>query len=134
MERGKPCKKIEGKQQKIEEKPLLSRREKEKFEKLLKSEFEQVKLSFKKKNLIHKFRLIETDKGSSKNFETISIDRKTASIDRNSRKKHSFEKKKKQFLHKILQALKNMSKMHENEMQSFSKTQVFPKIRFSNIL
>ena len=51
--------------------------------------------------------------------------------------KHNFEKTA-QFLHKILQALKNMSKMHEYEMQSFSKPQVlnpvFPKLRFSNIL
>ena len=43
-----------------------------------------------------------------------------------------------QFLHKILQALKNMSKMHEYEMQRFSKTQVLnpiiPNLRFSNIL
>ena len=41
-------------------------------------------------------------------------------------------------MHKLLQALKNMNKMHEYEMQSFSKTQVlnliFPKLRFSNIL
>ena len=44
--REKSCKIIDGKQQKFEEKPLPSRREKEKFEKLLKSEFEQVKLSF----------------------------------------------------------------------------------------
>ena len=35
-----------------------SKREREKFEKLLKSEFEQVKLSFLK-NLIHDFQLIE---------------------------------------------------------------------------
>ena len=46
LERGKPCKKIGGKRQKIEKKPLPSRREKEKVEKILKSEFEQVKLSF----------------------------------------------------------------------------------------
>ena len=45
LERGKPCKKIGGKRQKIEDEPLPSQREKEKFEKLLKSEFEQVKLS-----------------------------------------------------------------------------------------
>ena len=44
--RGKPCKKISEKRQKFEEKPLPSWREKEKFEKVLKSEFEQVKLSF----------------------------------------------------------------------------------------
>ena len=44
--REKSCKIIDGKQQKFEENPLPSRREKEKFEKLLKSEFEQVKLSF----------------------------------------------------------------------------------------
>ena len=44
--REKSCKIIDEKQQKFEEKPLPSRREKEKFEKLLKSEFEQVKLSF----------------------------------------------------------------------------------------
>ena len=44
--REKSCKIIDVKQQKFEEKPLPSRREKEKFEKLLKSEFEQVKLSF----------------------------------------------------------------------------------------
>ena len=44
--RGKPCKKNGGKWQKIDGKPCPIRREREKFEKLLKSEFEQVKLSF----------------------------------------------------------------------------------------
>ena len=48
LERGKPCKKTGGKRQKIDDKPCPNRREREKFEKLLKSEFEQVKLSFKK--------------------------------------------------------------------------------------
>ena len=85
----------------------------------------------------NQFRLIETDKGSPKNFEPISFDRKTVSIDRNPRK-NTVLKKTAKFLHKILQALKNMSKMHEYEMQSFSKTQVlnpvFPKLRFSNFL
>ena len=56
--RGKPCKKNEGKRQKIDVKPCPSRRKREKFEKLLKSEFEQVKISFKK-HFIHNFRLIE---------------------------------------------------------------------------
>ena len=56
--RGKPCKKNRGKQQKIDVKPCSSRSEREEFEKLLKSEFEQVKISFLK-NLIHDFRLIE---------------------------------------------------------------------------
>ena len=41
-------------------------------------------------------------------------------------------------MHKLLKALKNMNKMHDYEMQSFSKKQVlnpvFPKLRFSNIL
>ena len=46
LERGKPCKKIGGKRQKIEDEPCPNRREREKFEKLLKSEVEQVKLSF----------------------------------------------------------------------------------------
>ena len=48
LERGKPCKKTEEKRQKIENEPCPNRREREreKFEKLLKSEFEQVKLSF----------------------------------------------------------------------------------------
>ena len=47
MERGKPCKKTGGKRQKIEDEPCPKwrEREREKFEKLLKSEFEQVKLS-----------------------------------------------------------------------------------------
>ena len=44
--RGKPCKKNGGKQQKIDVKPCPSLRKREKFEKLLKSEFEQVKISF----------------------------------------------------------------------------------------
>ena len=44
--RGKPCKKNGGKWQKIDVKPCPSRREREKFEKILKSEFEQVKISF----------------------------------------------------------------------------------------
>ena len=44
--RGKPCKKNGGKRQKIEGKPCLIWREREKFEKILKSEFEQIKLSF----------------------------------------------------------------------------------------
>ena len=44
--RGKPYKKNGGKRQKIDVKPCLSRREREKFEKLLKNEFEQVKISF----------------------------------------------------------------------------------------
>ena len=39
-------KKNGGKWQKIDVKPCLSRREREKFEILLKSEFEQVKISF----------------------------------------------------------------------------------------
>ena len=52
LERGKPCKKIRGKRQKIEDEPCPKwrEREREKFEKLLKSKFEQVKLSFKKKH------------------------------------------------------------------------------------
>ena len=41
--RGKPCKNNGGKHQKIDVKPCSSRREREKFEKLLKSEVEQVK-------------------------------------------------------------------------------------------
>ena len=47
LERGKPCKKTGGKRQKIEDEPCPKwrEREREKFEKLLKSEFEQVKLS-----------------------------------------------------------------------------------------
>ena len=44
--RGKPCKKNGGKQQKIDVKPCLIQRERKKFKKLLKSEFEQVKISF----------------------------------------------------------------------------------------
>ena len=44
--RGKPYKKNGGKWQIFDVKPCLSRREREKFEKLLKSEFEQVKISF----------------------------------------------------------------------------------------
>ena len=44
--RGKPCKKNGEKWQKIDVKPCPSRREREKFEKILKSEFEQVKISF----------------------------------------------------------------------------------------
>ena len=77
LERGKPCKKTGGKQQKIDDEPCPNRREREKFEKLL-------------KNLIHDFRLIEnqfqlikTDKGSSKFLKTISIDRKIDMINRN---------------------------------------------------
>ena len=79
LERGKPCKKTEEKRQKIENEPCPNRREREreKFEKLLKSEFEQVKLSFFK-NLIHdfqlienQFRLIETDIGSLKILKKI---------------------------------------------------------------
>ena len=97
------------------------------------------------KNPIHdfqliknQFRFIEIDIGSlKKNFKTISIYRKATSINRNSEKKHSFEKQP-NFVHKLLQALKNMNKMHEYELQSFSKMQVlnpvFPKLRFSNIL
>ena len=46
LERGKSCKKTGGKRQKIDDEPCPNRREREKFEKLLKSEFEQVKLSF----------------------------------------------------------------------------------------
>ena len=61
----------------------------------------------------------------------------TASIDRNSKKQNGFEKQP-SFVQKLLQALKNINKMHEYEMQSFSKAQVlnpvFPKLRFSNIL
>ena len=84
--------------------------------------------------------MIKTDRGLVKNFESILIDRKIASIDRNSRKKKkkTVLRKTAQFLHKILQALKNMSKMHEYEMQRFSETQVLnpviPNLRFSNIL
>ena len=44
--REKSCKKNGGKRQKIDVKPCPIRREREKFEKLLKSEFEQVKISF----------------------------------------------------------------------------------------
>ena len=48
LERGKPCKKTGGKWQKIDDEPCPNWRERqrEKFEKLLKGEFEQVKLSF----------------------------------------------------------------------------------------
>ena len=46
LERGKPCKKTGGKRQKIEDEPCSNQRERKKFEKLLKREFEEVKLSF----------------------------------------------------------------------------------------
>ena len=48
LERGKPCKKTGGKRKKkkFDDEPCPNWREREKFEKLLKSEFEQVKLSF----------------------------------------------------------------------------------------
>ena len=48
LEKGKPCKKTGGKRQKIDDEPCPTWREREKFEKLLKSEFEQVKLNLKK--------------------------------------------------------------------------------------
>ena len=48
LEKGKPCKKTGGKRQKIDDEPCPNWREREKFEKLLKSEFEQVKLNLKK--------------------------------------------------------------------------------------
>ena len=46
LERGKPCKNFGGKRQKNLLVSLVQFGEREKFEKLLKSEFEQVKLSF----------------------------------------------------------------------------------------
>ena len=55
LERGKPCKNLGGKQQKIDEWACPSWRDKEKFEKLLKSEFEQVKLILKKKKIDSRF-------------------------------------------------------------------------------
>ena len=73
-----------------------------------------------KKKFLNQFRLIE------KKSQSIEI-----------LEKSQFWKKA-QFLHKILQALKDMSQIHEHEMQSFSKTQVlnpfFPRLIFSNIL
>ena len=63
--REKPCKKFGGKRQKILYGALPSQRQRKKFEKFLKKWFEQVKFDFFK-NLIHKFRLIEIDRGSKK--------------------------------------------------------------------
>ena len=60
--------------------------------------FEQFKYDFFK-SLIHEFRLIknqfrfiETDRGSQKSLNTISIDRKTDWINRKSRKNNILEK------------------------------------------
>ena len=96
------------------------------------------------KNVPHNFGLIETLGSIDRNRQRltqkfwINFDwSKTSSIDRNSRK-NTVLRKTAQILHKILKALKNMSKMHEYEMQRFSKTQVLnpiiPNLRFSNIL
>ena len=110
LERGKPCKKTGGKWQKIDDKPCPNRREREKFEKLLKSEFEQVKLSFKKTwFMIFDWSKISFDWSkqieAALNFlKTISIDWKTDSINRNRQRltkflrKHSFLKKTKHSL------------------------------------
>ena len=77
-------------------------------------------------------------KKSLKNFWKVSLNKSNSvfnSLDRSKfwKKKHRFEKQP-SFVHKFLQALKNMNKMHEYEMQSFSKTQVinpvFPKLSF----
>ena len=65
--RQKPCKNFGGKRQKILTGAQPNRRERGKFEKVRKSDFEKVQSDFKKK----------------KHDSRVSIDRKTASIDRN---------------------------------------------------
>ena len=91
----------------------------------------------KKKKLIHDFQLIETDRGSLKILNAISIDRKKDWINRNFGK-ITVLKNSANFVNKLLKALNFVNKMHEYEMKCFSKTQVlnlvFPKLRFSNIL
>ena len=79
--REKPCKNLVEKRQKIFSGALPSRRERGKFEKVLKKCFELVKTLFKK-NLIHNVRLIkkqvrsiELGRGSLKFLKRISIDR-----------------------------------------------------------
>ena len=64
---------------------MPSQRQRKKFEKFLKMWLEQVKFDFFK-NLIHKFQLIEIDRGSQKILNAISIDRKTDWINQNSGK------------------------------------------------
>ena len=64
---------------------LPSQRERKRFDRLLKKCFEQVKSDFLK-NLIHEFRLIETDRGSQKILNAISIYRKIDWINRKSKK------------------------------------------------
>ena len=123
---------------------LPSRRERGKFENFWKMCFEQVKIWLLKKLIYdfwlieNQFRLIEIDRSSQKILKEISIDWKTDWINRNSGKTEFFLKKITWFLKKLLKALKIRSKMHENEMKCYSKTQflnlVFPNLRFSNNL
>ena len=116
--REKPYKKNGGKRQKIWLKPWPSRIERERFENLLKSKFEHVKIRFEK--LFIQFSIdqklgsidrkcfdwtsinwasIETDRGWPKFLIAISIDRKIGSIDRNyEKKKKNLKKKKTSFL------------------------------------
>ena len=70
---------------------MPSQRQRKKFEKSLKKWLEQVKFDFFK-NLIHKFQLIEIDRGSQKILNAISIDRKTDWINRNSGKTEFLKK------------------------------------------
>ena len=96
--REKPCKNLVEKRQKIFSGALPSRRERGKFEKVLKKCFELVKTLFKK-NLIHNVRLIkkqvrsiEPGRGLLKFFKRILIDRKSDWINRNSGKTTFFKK------------------------------------------
>ena len=90
--REKPCKNSVENDKKILSGALPSRRERGKFEKVLKKCFELVKTLFNK-NLIHNVRLIEKQvrsiepgKGLLKFFKKISIDQKSDWISRNSGK------------------------------------------------
>ena len=58
LERGKPFKNFEGKRQKILSGALPNRRERGKFEKIRKSDFEKVQSDILK-NMIHEFRSIK---------------------------------------------------------------------------
>ena len=126
LERGKPSKKIDWKRQKKWRFSLTELYGERKGRKLFEKVFDPSEKLFIK-NVPHDFRLIETNRGSLKNFEKISIDHKNSLGQSKFQKKHSL-KKIALFLHKFLQAMKKMSKMYEYEMQSFSKTQVLNSV------
>ena len=134
--REKPSKKLGGKRQKILCGALPSRRERGKFEKLLKRMlWTSQDLTFKKAHL--RFSIDRNKQKLTNNFKRI-FDWSKNKLDQSKIWKNRILKKTTWFLKTLLKALNIRSKIHEYKMKCFSKTQVlnpvFPNLRFSNIL